>query len=320
MTKNFRSVKATLIMSIFLFSLFAAVVPSTSAAGSLFGLSQYVQIEWTNPSDMAITPSQDTRSYNFDLTYRVTKGPFGGLIYSLLVGKAVDIKLDLVKIPEGCTITLPVNTVTVNLPSNPDTPVIVSISTQISVSDTVPAFVDQEIGIKASIPQVGPIPKYDQTYTLRFKASYLGKLKVNTEKQSILIGPMDSATSIPIQVTNEGNAQTLAKFNVYDIPEDWSVLVTDHIILDPKETDTIYLTVTPPKGFGYHDDQYTFKIEYTPCWSNDPSKTGAIEQITVAVQSRGLSVIGIEVILPIIILIIVILFIAYIFIKRMLRK
>ena len=80
------------------------------------------------------------------------------------------------------------------------------------------------------------------------------------------------------------------------------------------------LTVKPPKGFGYHDDYEGFIIEYTPAWADNPEKRGITQQVSIAIESRGISVIGIEAVLPIIVLIILLIFVVYYLIKRFRRK
>ena len=164
------------------------------------------------------------------------------------------------------------------------------------------------------------IEKFDSVVELQIKPDYAPKLNVIAEPQNIMIGPMDTAT-IPLKVTNLGNGETKVSFIVPNPPVGWMTIVTDQIILAPDQTESVYLTVKPPKGFGYHDDSVTLIIEYTPAWSEDITQKGVTEQVSVAVESRGISVIGIEVVLPIIILILVVIFFAYYYLfKKMRRK
>ena len=325
MMKNFRSVKASLIMGILLLSLFvAAAAPISAANGGIFGFSQAVTLNWNTANQtMIIDPFGGTKSYDLKLTYSVSKGgSFGGLYYAIfLAGRQANIKLTKADGPNWATITIPSQTYQMKLPQNVDetpTPLIVSI--QMSVDETAPAGSPAQIGIEVTVDPIGPVPKFDNVAQLDITPSYLGKLSSVAGQNSVQIGPMDQA-SIPIQVTNQGNGQTIAQFKIIsDIPNGWSVLVTDQVTLNPKETGTVYLTAIPPKGFGYHDDQATFVIEYTPIFSNNPSYSGEPQTLTIAIQSRGVSIIGIEVILPIIILIVVVLFLIYLFIKRIRGK
>ena len=104
------------------------------------------------------------------------------------------------------------------------------------------------------------------------------------------------------------------------MPDDWIAVVTDSITVERGEKGTAYVTVKPPKGFGYHDDDASIRVKMTPAYADDPTVRGASEPVTLVVESRGISVIGIEVVLPIIVVIILAIVAIYWFIKRMQRK
>jgi len=325
MKKNFRTVKASLIMGLLLISIFAILAPvsSVKAQGGLFGFASIITIEWANvnESGVAVEPLRDFKSYELNVDYSITKGPFGNLIYNLLyIGRRVDIKLELIDYPrEWSTVYIPFDTITVSLQRNLNQVIEKSIVIMISVDESAPAYKDGTISIRAYVPKIGMIQAFDKTFQLTLKPAYLGMLNVQPETQHRLIGPMDTA-EIPIQVTNLGNGRTKALFRVTSTYEDWMSIVTDQIILEPQQTGTIFLNVKPPKGFGYHDDSRTFIIEYIPTWAEAPEIRGYPEQLSIAIESRGISVIGIEVILPIIILIILVIFAIYYLEKRIRRK
>lgn len=325
MRKNFRTIKASLIMGILLVSVVIAMIPNSSvkAQGGLFGYASIVYIDWenVNESDIAVKPLEDFKPYKLRVEYSLTKGPFGNLIYrTLYVGRRVDIKLELIDYPkEWSTVFLPFDTLTVNLPRDINVILKRSITLMISVDETAPAFNSGTISIRATVAKIGMIEKFDQTIQLTFKPDYLPMLDVQPETQHKIIGPMDTA-EIPIRVTNLGNARTKAQFRITNLPEDWMAIVTDQIILETQQTGTVFINIKPPKGFGYHDDYETFIIEYIPLWAENVQVRGVTEQISVAVESRGISVIGIEVIIPIIAIIILIIFALYYLYNKMIRK
>lgn len=323
MRKNFRAVKVSLIMGILLVSVFAIMLPVSSVkAQGLFGFASVVDIEWLGENESVIVkPNQEYGLYRLRVTYQITKGPFGGLIYAFLyVGKRVDIKLEIIDFPrEWSEVLLPTDTLTFSLRPNLNEIVEKYLTLQISVTEDAPAFRDGKISIRATVNKIGLIREFDKTLQLNFKSDYLPLLGVIPETQHKLIGPMDTA-EIPIRVTNLGNARTDAQFRVTNVPEGWIAIVTDKIILETKQTDNIFLTVKPPKSFGYHDEYETIVIEYTPRWAENVQVRGITEIVTVAVESRGISVIGIEVILPIIVLIILVIFAIYYLYKQMKRK
>jgi hypothetical protein len=79
---------------------------------------------------------------------------------------------------------------------------------------------------------------------------------------------------------------------------------------------TAYLTVRPPKGFGYHDDTAGIIVQMTPARAEKTDDQGVSERISVLVESRGFSIIGLEMIVLPIIVILVIIFLIYYFLIR----
>jgi hypothetical protein len=251
--------------------------------------------------------------------YEVTQGPVGKLLYqTLYVGRAININLEIVDYPEWSEAYIVYGTITTKLPRE-DTTYTHQKTIMISVDENAPAFRNGVIRVKVTVPDEGMVEGFEQILELPFKPDYLGMLKVSPNTQHKKIGPMDTA-EIPISVTNLGNGKTKVEFSIKNVPDNWLAIVTDHIILEPGQSGTVFLTVKPPKGFGYHDDYEGFVIEYTPAWAEDINITGETEHVSLAVESRGISVIGIEVILPIIILIVLVIVAIYYFIKKMQKK
>jgi hypothetical protein len=320
--KNSKNIKTMAIIGIVLFSVFAATMPTTSAA-SLVGLSSLVNVEWGNATDQPIVPRQDLVQLDLDIDYTVTKGWFlANFVYNFYIGRQVNIKLDILEYPSWCEASISQGTLTTTVPRDSSVPQSLSTKIIISVDPDAPAFAQGKISVKATVDKVGPIDGYEQTFDLPFQPDYLPLVQpelpdTNTKR----IGPMDTAV-FPIEVTNLGNARTKVFLEVTHAPDGWIAVVTDTIILDEGEDskNTAYLTIRPPKSFGYHDDDASIKVKITPAYADDTTLQGNTESLTVIVESRGISVIGIELILPIIILIIVILVIIYLVIKRSKEK
>lgn len=329
MNNRFRKIKACTIIGIFLFSIMLAIAPNTMAkdtsddqASELIGANSVVNVDWTNSDEgeIAIKPFTDTSRYSLTVTYQVNKMTLGGGIYSLLVGRNVPIKLELLYYPDWSNVDLFENTITATLPSTFGDPTEYKTTLFVSVDDDAPAFARDKIRLKVTIDDISIVSGIEKIFELGLRADYVPRLQLTPQTQQVKIGPMD-ISEVPIKVTNMGNGQTNAQFDVLNEPEGWQVVVTDNLVLDPGETGTIFLTATPPKGMGYHDDYATIKIRYSAPWSNDPTIGREYnESITIAFESRGISVIGIEIVLPIIILIIVAIFVVYLFIKKMQGK
>lgn len=321
--KKLKNVKVSLVAGILLASLFLSIVPTASAQGSFVGLSSLARVTWGNETKEPIVPRQELAQLDLMVEYEVTKGWFlAGLIYNFYIGRQVNIKLDILDSPSWASVSLSQGTLTTSVPQ--DISDIRDLKTQITISvdPDAPAFAQGNIRIKATVEKVGPIQGYEQTFDLPFQPDYLPLVsnelpETNTKR----IGPMDTAV-FPIELKNLGNARTKVFLEVTHVPEDWIAVVTDSVILDEGEesTATAYLTVKPPKSFGYHDDDASIRVKITPTYADDTTLQGNAETVTVVVESRGVSVIGIEVILPIIALIIILIVAAFMLYKRYREK
>lgn len=328
MKKNFRAIKASITLGILLISMFIVLGPAASAdetntEGGLIAYNHVVEVVWKNIGNatLEIKPYSAPRAYELIITHSLSKSLFGGSLYQLFYnGRTVNMKITIKSYPtEWSTVTAFSDNIQLTLPSTPEKKEPYPYSLLISLDDEAPAFERGKIVLGINIESYGMIDEYDEEITLDMTPDYAPKLNYIAEVQNKIIGPMDTA-SIPIKVTNIGNGESKIYFNVPNIPSGWTVLVTDQITLAPDQTETIYLTVKPPKGFGYHDDAHTFKVEFYPTWPADPSKRGITEQVTVSVESRGISLIGAEIIFPIIILLIVVIYLIYYFIKKYRQK
>jgi hypothetical protein len=324
MKKNFKSIKATMIMGLLLISVFIAITPNSSA-GIIINFSSTVYLNWENRSGEPVIPIQEIKPYKLNLEYTVTGSPFGRmLLYPLLYeDRRIDIQLSIEDYPDWAIVDLPQKTIAANIPSIGESQQY-KLDISISLKEDAPAYEQGIIYIKVNVPTNGFINGFDQVISLPFKPAYRPLIDANPQINSKRIGPMDTAT-FAIDVSNLGNGRTKCFFEVdYDsLPDDWSALVEDTVILETGEgtKETVFLTVYPPKGFGYHDDIANIRVEVTPTWAEDSNIRGKPEPITVTVESRGLSFIGIEVILPIIILIVLVIIVLYlIFIKKMFIK
>jgi uncharacterized membrane protein len=316
MTKHLGKIKATIIMGVLLGSLIVATMPTTSA-GTFIRLNSYVDISWDNISEEPLVPRQDQVELGLDVRYGVTCGPiFAKSLLKLYVGSQVEIKLDIIEeeTTEWVSANLKSSTITTMIKDEEDE---YSSSLTLSIARDAPAFEPGIITIKTTIDKVGPIDGFSQKFTLRFRPDYLPLLSYSTpETNSKTAGPMDTV-QFPIEVTNKGNDRTTVQLEIEYIPEGWLAVVTDEITIDKEETGTVYLTVKPPKSFGYHDDRASIRVKMTPAFAEDLQQKGDPRYATFIVESRGISSVGIEIVLlPLIVIIVLLVVVIYIFSKR----
>jgi len=296
MTKDFRTVKAALIVGVLLFGVGAAIVPTTSA-GVLFSLQSVVGVSWSgNDTEQPVVPRGAIRPVDIDVSYVVTRGALGKGILLAYSGKNAFVKLEIVEKSEWVTANL--QTDTIALPISEEMHIGKTI-VSFQVDENAPAYGLGYIKIKASIGTLGLIEGFDQAFTLNFVPSYKPLIDPSLpETNTKEIGPMDTAV-FPVEIENLGNARTIVFLDVVSVPENWNAVITSQVTLDEKvgSKATAYLVVKPPKGFGYHFDEETIKISMTPVRADKTDEQGTILSESFLVQSRGFSTPGFEAIL-----------------------
>jgi hypothetical protein len=322
MKNNFKTLKASIIMGILLVSVSATIVPTTSA-GFFVNLSSYMQAAFdaTNFSAKPVVPLGEIRSLTIYLTYGVNSGGLFKNMATLLFGlhrnRQVNIKLQLGDHSPWCTPTLFTDTITTTVDEAQQTGLQAILN--LRVDDEAPAFGSGFINLKVTVPKVGMIAGYSNTFQLEFSPAYLPIIKPETPAGNYeLIGPMDTA-SIPIEIENLGNAKTKVQCRVYSMSSsgDWGAIVTNEIYLDETagSKGIVYLTVKPPKSFGYHDESVSISVEMIPIRAQGLEE-GRPQYVDILIDSRGFSFIGFEIVVVPIIIIIAIIFFVYYFMFR----
>jgi hypothetical protein len=159
----------------------------------------------------------------------------------------------------------------------------------------------QSIDLNAVMFEVKPATAYS---TVQFTPNYRPIIDATPRVTYADTNPGKSI-EIPIDLTNLGNADTEFVIKMNNVPNGWIASITPNKIVqsaanggNPKAT--VILSVTPPYGFGYHDD--TVKIElsiygqyYAGAGSTNATilKTGVYTP-SVTIKSRGFSTPGFE--------------------------
>jgi hypothetical protein len=294
MTKKFKSIKASIVTGIVLVSVFVAVLPTTSA-GLIFNLQSVLNVTWGNETQQPVVPRGELRTLTLTITHTVTRGALGAGLLAGLTGTLVIIKVEVIETPTWCTANIGSGSLSVTVEPNKVSTVVTKLTLQ--VADDAPAYGLGYVKIRATAQKAGLfIAGYENDFTLNFIPDYKPLIspylpEANTKE----IGPMDTAV-FPIEISNLGNARTLVLLEVVTVPKDWVAVVTSNIILEEGSGSkaTAYLTVRPPKSFGYHYDEQTIKISMQPVMADQPTKVGKTYYESFIVQSRGFSTPGFE--------------------------
>ena len=291
MAQLIKSAKSTVILLILLVSLLAASVPVNAA----IPLNSNIDVVWGEKDTVKpVIPRDEIRKLNLTVKYKVDWGgdfAYGALVAYSKKGINALINLKVTDHSPWCTANLASDVVPTLLTTGLTQS---SVFLNLQLRDDAPAFGEGYVIIRASVPIMGLIGGFEKEFTLDFVAGYLPRINVNLpEGTTKNIGPMDSAV-FPIEVSNMGNARTTVFFKIENIPKGWTAAVTDDITLDDSTAKLAYLTVKPPKEFGYHYDKKSIMVKLTPARAEDLTNLGEPLYVTIIVQSRGLSTPGFE--------------------------
>jgi len=297
MRKNLKTIKTALVMGILLFSVFAALMPAISA-GKLVNLSHATNVTWASGNKTELLdPSGKMKSYDLEIQYKVTGGPGGKVVYNafFLDNRLVTIKLEIIEKSSWCEVTIPKGTIIAT--TSFDEWVEYSGKINIQVNEDAPALAMGKVRIKASVDALSAISAFEEIFDLEFQPAYLPMIsKEVKEGNAREIGPLDTA-SFPIEITNLGNDRTKVFLEVENIPDGWIAIVSDDVTIDVDGKATAYLIIKPPKNFGYHHEEESFRVALIPARAEKISDRGQTEYVSVIVESRGFSTPGFEAIM-----------------------
>jgi hypothetical protein len=291
MGKLIKSAKSTIILLILLISLFAVSFPVNAWPT----LNSNIDVVWGEQDVVKpVVPRDEIRTLNLTVKYKVDCGrdfAYGALVKYSSIGINAMVTLKVVDKSPWCSVDLSPEVALCLITTGE---VRENVNLNLQLRDDAPAFGDGYITINARVPVMGLIGGFEKEFTLDFSPEYLPRINVNLpEGTTKNISPMDSAV-LPIEVNNLGNARTTVFFKIEDVPEGWTVAVTDDITLDDSTAKLAYLTVKPPKNFGYHYDEKSIMIKLTPARAEDLTNIGDPLYVTFIVQSRGFSTPGFE--------------------------
>jgi len=326
MTKSFKRVKACVIMSIFLVSIFAAFTTSSSA--KILKVKPIITIKETS-QDRNVIPKSGSLNISLEVTFTLT-GWLSGFVedspFSFLKNSAIAVDLS---VTEDCPwITATIDNEQAEFKIG-ETKAFDAALIRLTVTEMAPAFDLGTVTVTAVSQELSGVGVMIEGITksidVSFEIGYWPAIEYSEPDGNLKqCGPLDTI-DFPIAVENIGNGLTQILIEVVEKPgEDWSVTAPSSIwvassaVQGQSNTNTIHVKVKPPYGFGFHNDRGDIKIKVTPQYpgqAGQPGLVGASEVKTFTVQSVGFSPgTGFEI--PLIVTILVVLFIGiYIFNK-----
>jgi len=301
--------------------IFASFVTITSARDPIYNAKVNIRLQWSDSAfEEPIVPRKEIVTLNISIILEIMTGKsFGaGLLDGYRTSTAL-INLDIIDYPSWCYPALKYDLLETNISELAVT------KTQVflNINENAPAYGQGYIKIRVKVGDLGLIKGDDQTFNLSFKPAYFPLIKTELPDINIMQIAPNLKAVFPIKVENAGNAKTKVFFEVENVPEGWSAVIRDSVILGETSgsAETVYLTVIPSNDFGYHHEDAIINIKITPTFADNIEQVGTTIYGYFIVRSRGFSSGGLEFYLLIVIIILIILAIfIYIFKKKKYKK
>lgn len=297
MASKLKSIKGTIIIAIILFSLFVAF-SNTAMAPPWPLLNANIDVTWAEEDvEKPIIPRKEVRTLNLTVNFKVDmEGEISQGLVDVYKKIGALIRLEIVEYSPWCFANLQLDAVVVDIS---DEFKATNIGLNIQLKDEAPAYGEGYIVINAKAKNLALIGPISKDFTFNFIAAYFPIIDTTLPEGNILeVNPMDSAI-FPIEVENKGNARTKVFLEIEDVPEGWTIAVTDELSLGEKKGSkgTAFLTVIPPKDFGYHHDRESITVKIVPHRAENLLEKGSVTYANFIVESRGFSTPGFEIII-----------------------
>jgi len=166
------------------------------------------------------------------------------------------IGLSTIQQPDWCTATIDPTNITLGI-SNEFQEAEAKLKVVIN-NKTAPALEPGDIKIKAEFKGLGGIKASSNEISISIIPAYMSEIAYDFEKEINISSTNE--TTIPINITNNGNGETIVKVEIENISENWNISIDQENITIPiNETKQVKLTTTPDKDF----KNATIKIKLT---------------------------------------------------------
>ncbi len=251
-----------------------------------FGMSSIVLVSWdANQTEEPIIPRGMIRVVHLDISFGVTFGVFGRLVYFLFRNQPVTITVDIEDTPDWCIATLSQGTLQCTIPPREDSYTTVHTQIAVQVSDEAPAFAPCPVKIHTETPSFygpfGLIPflrgaTSDDTVT--FTVAYKPLISPLLPETNMIEAPPFVEVQLPIWIKNLGNGRTTVVNEIMHYPDGWIVSLPDELIVDVDEYGKMNLSILPTLPY---IGEKTITMSFTPHSSDDFSLYGDTIFVTI---------------------------------------
>ncbi len=134
----------------------------------------------------------------------------------------------------------------------------VDVKLTLILNKNAPALKKSEVKILADYLGQGSIGAISNSTTISFRPAYISNIVVEAELENTI--PPLKKTSIPINITNNGNGEGVVSIQPLD-QEKWNITFEqEEIVIGVGEEKQIMMTVKPPKNF----DNVTINLTFVP--------------------------------------------------------
>jgi hypothetical protein len=310
--KRYSRLFKVLMFTVLLLSAIIIIFPSVSAIDKFFTYDSQLEVTYDEDVLNTVVFQPDGPPVTIPITIKhmvyVPDAIFSGFLLRILFLQtfmitSAQINLEIINPPEWAAMSLSNANPYVEIDTEEKS---AETSLIIAAHDDAPAE-GFTLQVKASIdPLLNNHVNAQEVYiNIIFQPGYIPLINLYSESPNIVVSPQETV-NIPIEITNLGNKQTIVRAKIIDKPDGWATLLPQSQIIIPSASDPgdnkelLTFSVTPPYGFGWHNEIETLILEFTPEFSpptsgsNRSAFIGTPVQFQVNIRNRGFSTPGYE--------------------------
>jgi len=304
MIQHLKTVKATIIIGILLFSfipIFVIDTPTVSA-GKMISFHSYMDLEYNSTIlnepleiDVAVSIPVTVR-YWTDIpdVFAVIPYPFNWLIlFGNFIAPMQKIHLELLETPSWANIYFSSADLIINIPLEKDGKY--EIKTDLIISPKVEAPAEsQRISMTVSCDDLKRLGGYTFQKDLPFTPSFIPTIAIEIDNPIRTVGPHQSV-SFKITVKNLGNKITRVTPTLNE-DDKWTTTINPpNAEINPKQESSFTFSLITPYDFGWHNEYGRFEINFlAEAYPYQSAAATNSESIYVVVNNNGFSLPGFE--------------------------